>query len=113
MSLFVNDVATIKTSGQINGVERTITAGATGWDLAKGNNWTVGAIVVPQPTNGVVGQSGTLTITAPPISWPASGALKYPNSGEVPAPSSFPAVLAFYVKSQTEVLLGEVTQGIV
>ena len=98
----------VNISGQTSGTEKSISGY---WDLSAGNNWTVGAIAIPDTTNGVTGQSGTLTMTAAPTSWPVGGTLKYPG-GNAPAPSSFPAVVPFYVKSPTEVLLGNATEGI-
>jgi len=105
------DTLGLSTTGQVTGNETAITAGAGGWDLSSGNNWTLGAVVVPQPTNGVAGQSGTVTVTAAPTSWPAGGTLKY-ASGTAPAPTSFPAVIPFYVQSANSVLLGRPTEGI-
>jgi len=105
-----NEVVNCKATGQISAIERTITGSA--WDLSTGNNWTVGAVAVPQPTSGVAGQSGTITITAAPTSWPAGGTLKYAG-GTAPAPTTFPSVVPFYVQSPTSVLLGVVTEGIV
>ena len=98
----------VTTGGQVVGTQQTVDVT---WDLSAGNNWTVGAIVFPQPTNGETGQSGTLTLTAAPTSWPSGGALKYPG-GIAPAPTTFPAVVPFYVKSVTEILLGTPTEGI-
>lgn len=105
------DVCKQAATGQINGIERTAVAGATGWDLSTGNNWTAGAIAIPQPINGVAGQSGTLIVTAPPVSWPANGALKYPE-GTAPILAAYPAVIPFYVQNSTNVLLGYPTEGI-
>ena len=99
----------VTTDGQVVGTQEVVNIAA--WDLSLGNNWTVGAIPLPQPTNGLTGQTGTLTMTAAPTSWPTGGALKYPG-GIAPAPISFPALVPFYVKSPTEVLLGNVTEGI-
>lgn len=103
------DTVGVTADGQVVGVQETVNIAT--WDLSLGNNWTVGAIPIPQPTNGVTGQSGTLTMTQAPTSWPSGGALKYPG-GTAPSPSTFPAVAPFYVKSATEVLLGNVTEGI-
>ena len=108
MSLFVNDVATIKTAGQINGVERTMSGS---WDLSTGNNWLNTGTNVPQPTNGVAGQNGIILVTAEPSSWPANGALKYPG-GTAPVLASYPSVIPFYVKSATEVLTGSPIEDI-
>ena len=104
-----NSKVTVSGTGQVVGAQQTVSAST--WDLAQGNNWTVASIAIPQPINGVTGQSGTLTITAAPTSWPASGTLKYP-AGTVPTITSYPAVVPFYVQSPTAVLLGNVTQGI-
>ena len=98
----------VSTTGQVSGNQLAI---AGTWDLANGNNWTAGSIAIPEPTNGVTGQSGTLTLTGEPLSWPASGVLKYPE-GNAPAPSAFPAVIPYYVLGPSEVLIGTATQNI-
>ena len=100
---------TVSSTGQAASAQQTVTASA--WDLSTGNNWTIAAIAIPQPTSGVAGQSGTITVTAAPTSWPAGGALKYPG-GSVPALSTFPAVIPYYVQSSSEVLIGNATEGI-
>ena len=99
-------------AGNISSPERTITAGAGNWDLANGQNWTVGAIAIPQPTNGVAGQCGLIRVTAAPTSWPTGGALKF-VSGAAPALTGFPAIIPFYVQDASNVLLGTPSEGIV
>ena len=103
------DTLGISSDGQVVSAQKAVNIAA--WDLSLGNNWSAGAIPFPQPTNGVTGQSGLLTMTAAPTSWPTGGALKYPG-GVAPNPTSFPAMAQFYVKSPTEVLLGAITEGI-
>lgn len=95
--------------GKISGPERTITAG--GWDLNDGQNWTVGTVAIPQPTNGTTGQVGLIRVTAAPTSWPTGGALKFAG-GSAPAISSFPAIVPFYVQDASNVLLGQPVEGI-
>lgn len=100
-------------AGNINSPERIMAAGASGWDLATGQNWTAGAIAIPQPTNGVAGQAGLIRITAVPSSWPATGGtLKY-TGGSAPVIASVPAVIPFYVQDASNVLLGTASEGIV
>jgi len=98
-------------TGSITSPERIISAGAGNFDLSTGQNWTVGAIDIPQPTSGVAGQSGLIRVTAAPTSWPSGGALKYPG-GSAPALTSFPAVIPFYVQDASNVLLGTPAEGI-
>lgn len=96
-----------KFSGRAYGLERTITASA--FDLTEGNFWTCGAIAIPNPTNGVAGQSGLIIVTAAPTSFGSDW--DFPG-GAYTAPSTFPAVAPFYVRSSTQFYLGNWTEGI-
>ena len=87
--------------------ERTITASA--FDLNTGNYWTVGAVAIPNPTNAVAGTAGLIRVTAAPTSWASK--FKWPN-GSYLAPTSFPAIVPFYVKDSSNILMGPFTQGI-
>lgn len=87
--------------------ERTITAGA--FDLATGNHWTCGAITVPAPTNATAGTSGLIRITAGPVVW--NSVFKFPG-GAAPTIGAFPAIVPFYVQSGSEILMGNVAEGI-
>ena len=87
--------------------ERTITASA--FDLSTGNYWTVGAVAIPNPTNAVAGTAGLIRVTVAPTSWASN--FKWPN-GSYLAPTSFPAIVPFYVKDSTTILMGPFTQGI-
>ena len=114
MGIFVSsgtDVLKVESAGQIKGAERAVTGVAAGWDLSEGNNWSIGAVAVPQPTNGVSGQSGTVRVTTQPTSWPVGGALKYP-AGTAPVLTAYPAVFPFYVVDANNVLLGYATEGV-
>lgn len=104
----ISEAFTSGSDGQISSPERTITAS---WDLSDGNFWTCGAIAIPQPTNGVTGQTGVIRLTAAPTSWPAGGALKY-SGGTIPAPTTFPAIIPYFVQDASNVLLGSPTEGI-
>ena len=94
-------------AGTVSSTERTITAGT--FDLSTGNFWTCGAIAVPNPTNAVAGTSGLIRVTAAPTSF--GGNFDFPN-GSYTAPSSFPAIVPYYVVSSTQILLGKWTEGI-
>lgn len=94
-------------SGTVVGDEETITSGA--FDLATGNHWTCGAITVPAPTNATAGTSGLIRITAGPVAWNA--VFKFPG-GSPPAIASFPAVIPFYVQDSSNILMGNVAEGI-
>lgn len=87
--------------------ERTITAGA--FDLATGNHWTCGAITVPAPTNATAGTSGLIRITAGSVVWNA--VFKFPG-GSAPTIASFPAIIPFYVQDSSNILMGNVAEGI-
>jgi len=81
----------------VNSPEETITAGA--FDLAAGNFWTCGAIVIPNPTNAVAGMSGLIRLTAAPAGWGD-------HFSTAPAPTVFPSIVPFYVESDTHIRLG-------
>lgn len=101
----VSDVAPTFTA-TVQTTERTITGT---FDLATGNHWTCGAITVPAPTNAVAGTSGLIRITAGPVVWNA--VFKFPG-GAAPVIASFPAVVPFYVQDATNILMGNVAEGI-
>ena len=103
------DLAGDLMTGTLSVDEQTIGAA---WDLSLGNFWTADAIDIPQPINGVLGTSGLLRLTDAPISWPLGGTLKYAG-GTPPTPSTFPAVIPFYVEGPGSVLLGTAVDGIV
>ena len=90
------------------GGEYTITASS--FDLSQGDNWTCGAIAVPNPTGATVGQGGLIRITAGPVVW--GGAFKFPG-GVAPTLAAFPAVIPYYVQNGTTILMGQSTEGIV
>ena len=94
-------------TGAVTQTERTITSGA--FNLATGNFWTCGAITVPNPSNGVAGQSGLIRITAGPVVWGAN--FKFPG-GSAPTLSSYPAIIPFYVQDATNILMGSAVEGI-
>ena len=100
-----------KAGGQMTGAltttERTITAGA--FDLSTGNSWTCGAIAVPNPTNGVAGQTGVIRVTAAPTGWGSN--FKFPG-GTAIAPTAFPAMVPFYVQDASTILVGTAIEGI-
>lgn len=85
-------------TGAVDQVEREITGSA--WDLNTSNFWRCGAINVPNPLNGVNGQSGLIRFTATPTSFAAQIIL--PANFDITAPSIVP----FYVATPTRILLG-------
>ena len=94
-------------TGTLGTTERTITAGA--FDLATGNHWTCGAITVPNPTNASAGTSGLIRITAGPVVW--SSNFKFPG-GSAPTIETFPSIIPFYVQGGSNILMGNVAEGI-
>jgi hypothetical protein len=106
-SLTFNNNGSCSLAGTVSSTERTITAS---FDLSTGNLWTCGAIAVPNPTNGVSGTSGLIRVTAAPTSF--SGNFKFPGGAGYTAPTSFPAIIPFYVQNSTTILLGNWTEGI-
>lgn len=107
-TLTFNTNGSCSLAGTVSSTERTITASA--FDLSTGNLWTCGAIAVPNPTNGVSGTSGLIRVTAAPTSF--AGNFKFPGGAGYTAPTSFPAIIPFYVQNSTTILLGNWTEGI-
>ena len=87
--------------------ELLITPGS--FNLSRGNNWTCGAISVPNPTGGALGQGGLIRITSGPVVWGSN--FKFPG-GFAPTIVAFPAVVPYYVQDAATILMGNVTEGI-
>lgn len=85
-------------TGAVTSTEVAITAGS--FDLSEGNFFSAGAIDVPNPTNGVVGQSGLIRFTDVPTS--LGDQLIQPANFNITAAS----VVPFYVQAADRVLLG-------
>ena len=85
-------------TGAATQTEVAITAGD--WDLSTANFFSCGAIEVPNPLNGVNGQSGLIRFTAEPTGF----------GGQIILPANFnittAAVVPFYVATPTRILLG-------
>ena len=85
-------------TGAVDQQEEEITVSA--WDLNDSNFWRCGAIDVPNPLNGVNGQSGLIRFTAEPTGF----------GGQIILPANFnittAAVVPFYVATPTRILLG-------
>ena len=94
-------------AGTVSSTERAI--GVSDFDLSTGNVWTCDAIAVPNPTNAVAGTSGLIRATAAPISFAAN--FKLPG-GSYTAPTTFPAIIPFFVQDSSTILLGNWTEGI-
>ena len=94
-------------TGGVTATVRTVTASA--FDLATGNLWECGGIAVPNPTNAVAGMTGVIVFSAAPTAF--STFFKFPDGATI-SPSSFPAVVPFYVASASEILLGKPVEGI-
>lgn len=97
-------------TGGVTATVRTIVAGATGFNLQAGNLWECGAIAVPNPTNEVAGMTGVIVFTAAPTAFGSN--FKFPND-EILDIQAFPAVVPFYVKGPSEILLGNAVEGII
>jgi hypothetical protein len=94
-------------TGGVTATVRTITASE--FDLETGNLWECGGIAVPNPTNAVAGMTGVIVFSAAPIAF--NTFFKFPDGATI-SPSSFPAVVPFYVASASEILLGKPVEGI-
>lgn len=95
-------------TGAIVNTERQISSAS--FDLSTSNVWRVGAITVPNPTNGVNGQSGIIRITSGPVVWGSN--FKFPG-GAAPTIATYPSIIPYYVQSSSVILMGSITEGIV
>jgi hypothetical protein len=86
-------------TGGVTQTETAITAGS--FDLSAGNFFSAGAITIPSPTNGVNGQSGLIRITDSAVSF-TTGVMT-----NIPTAVTAPAIIPFYVESDTVVRLGD------
>lgn len=102
----VTDTAQTYTA-TISATERTITA--SDFDLSTGNYWTCGAIAIPNPTNQTAGTAGLIRVTAAPTSFGSE--FDFPG-GAYTAPTTFPAVVPFFVQASGTILLGNFVEGI-
>jgi hypothetical protein len=84
-------------TGGVTQTERDVAAGA--FDLSTGNFWACGLADVPNPTNGVNGQSGLIRFTATVTSWGSS----FTNT---PASVEVGDIIPFYVMSPAVIALG-------
>lgn len=100
------DVAQSFTATQ-SSTERTITV--SDFDLSTGNYWTCGAIAIPNPTNQTAGTAGLIRVTAAPTSFGSH--FDFPG-GSYTAPTSFPAIVPFFVQASGTILLGNFVEGI-
>jgi hypothetical protein len=85
-------------TGAATQTEVAITAG--GWDLSTANFFSCGAIAVPNPTEGVNGQSGLIRFTDVPTS--LGDQLILPSGFNITAA----CIVPFYVRAADEILLG-------
>lgn len=84
--------------------------GNTSINLQVANCWRItSSITVPTPTNGVRGISGVFRITSGTLVWPS--VFKFPG-GSAPTITSYPAIIPYYVQDSTNILMGNVTEGI-
>ena len=110
------NTGTPRTFLDVNGLvsidQNAITAGAGNWNLNNGNFWTLGAVVVPNPTNMVAGMSGLIVNTAA-ATWPAAGGATFQYAANTPPNiTEFPAVIPFYCTNNTTIFIGTPTVNI-
>lgn len=105
--------STLDVDGQVTITQNAIAAGAGNFNLANGNFWTLGAVVIPNPTNMVAGMSGLIVNTAA-ATWPAAGGATFQYAANTPPNiTEFPAVIPFYCTNNTTIFIGTPTVNIV
>ena len=93
------------TGGNITGAITSVEAQITGsWDLSDGPFFVFNGGAFPAFANGVAGASGLIRVTAAIDSWPTGVSAA---SGTLPAPTSYPAIIPFYVDSASTVIVGD------
>ena len=103
----------VMNTANITGDSNAITAGAGNFNLNNGNFWTLGAVVVPDPTNMAEGISGLIVNTAA-ATWPAAGGATFQYAANTPPNiTEFPAVIPFYCTNNTTIFIGTPTVNIV
>ena len=89
-------------TGAITSVEKEITSSKC--DLSEGPFFVINAeTTVPTPTNAVPGASGLIRVNAAITGWAAEFTAL---AASLPAPTSFPSVIPFYVQAADSILLG-------
>ena len=89
-------------TGAITSVEKEITSSKC--DLSEGPFFVINAdTTVPTPTNAVPGASGLIRVNATITGWASEFTAL---SAALPAPTSFPSVIPFYVQAADSILLG-------
>ena len=89
-------------TGAITSVEKEITSSKC--DLSEGPFFVINAeTTVPTPTNAVAGASGLIRANAAITGWAAEFTAL---AATLPAPTSFPSVIPFYVQAADSILLG-------
>ena len=103
----------VMNTANITGDQNAITAGAGNFNLNNGNFWTLGAVVVPNPTNMAEGISGLIVNTAQ-ATWPNAGGATFQYAANTPPNiTEFPAVIPFYCTNNTTIFIGTPTVNIV
>jgi hypothetical protein len=88
--------------------EATLTSAA--WDISTSNNWTSStSFTVAAPSGAVNGLTGLFRITAGTLVW--NSVFKFPG-GSAPSITSYPAIIPYYVQDSSNILMGNVTEGI-
>jgi hypothetical protein len=110
------NTGTPRTFLDVNGLvaidQNAINAGAGNWNLNNGNFWTLGAVVVPNPTSMVAGISGLIVNTAQ-ATWPDAGGDVFQYADNTPPNiTAFPAVIPFYCTNNTTIFIGTPTVNI-
>jgi len=88
-------------TGAITNVETAISGT---WDLSNGPFFYCSGGDITGFSGGVAGASGLIRVNGTITSWPAGVSAA---SGTLPQPTSFPAIIPFYVDSASTVILGD------
>ena len=93
------------TGGNITGsITNAETYLLSSWDLSKGPFFYFGGGAIPAFTNGVVGSSGLIRVMGEITSWPAGVTAA---AEMLPMPTTFPAIIPFYVDTASTVVVGD------
>jgi hypothetical protein len=106
------NAALARTGGTMTGgvyqTVRTITSGAA-WDLSTGNFWEFAGGTIANPSNATAGMSGLIRVTDPISGWGTN--FDFPG-GTAVAPTTFPAIIPWYVSATNVIMIGTPIEGI-
>ena len=95
-------------TGGVYQTVRTISNNTT-WNMATGNFWHFAGGTIANPSNATAGMSGLIRVTDPISGWGSN--FDFPG-GTAVAPTTFPAIIPWYVSATNVIMIGTPIEGI-